>query len=1440
MSQILRLCCSSLYSKPIASHVTYLPLKIELEVIRLQGCNNCRAFRSNNNRGQGPQHIHGGVTMHVPRHDSFPSVRHKNKRSYGKAWFKEKEYENKINIEKIMSKGINYKNVKSSSTFEGKDQPYLHIDGWENQLKKFQKQISHQSVAKEPEQINGQLNVEEIHGTLQNVEGMQKSFPSTDIKTVNINNSANEQVKHIIESTSATLQSITDALKDQKLGKTSQSFHHHVNYNDSTRTPDIEFSSIEDHLNTNISDKVKNQNKRKSHGKVRTSVQKSSTSSPKLRNLSGSLKSEAFPSSSKSETFSSSRKSETISGSGKSEMLSQWKPENLSGINFSEKTIGAVEDFTKSIDAPFKSGSHVMDSSKDPSKIATKSKTSKKHIENIAKQKKDWSQHLDINNKTVQDIERKNVIFNMDFRFFVDACLFSDLADKAYFALRFNRHKQFKKPEYAITDNSIYSTLLQHYAVIGDITKMEEIMDCLKEQPDIKPSLQCYSAFLSYLGRQTQMDLEMGQEILNEISSLGYDVKNIFNECVMRKNERQIILNALNQLIEDFVPNSPEGPRPYSGPLLQPLNEQVDLSQVQEMNPYHGVVTPEYLLEQTKKQMDLEKNDVIYVKTIEKKRPLTEMDIEMKNKLEKLKKNWRNILLCAFEKEIERLVKSENGSSDVCVSPFLKMFKPEEYVDLMMTEVERLCLGSGGYSPSANYLWLTFGKRIYQMCLIRFKDTHGITDQILKQYNDFAELYTREDFPFNNQRECWQELGQKYIDGPSADLSMKRWSDQLKKKIGKTLYELIMYKLTIDGSVLSDDGPEHREHTKNEIPAFYYVYRSYKGKSKAEVKPHPIVLKLHDGNYIQDIPFETSELPMLVPPIPWHLPDRGGYLLNQPKTVRMVDRSMFNNFSVIESVPSHKLNGVFDALNILDMCPWIINKPMLEVVIDLFNKKGDKNLDIPRPPSECPAPPKISPDMTPAQKNEIKIKRGHLKQQKSEMNSLWCSALYKLSIANQYKDDIFWFPHNLDFRGRTYPCPPHFNHLGDDVTRSILCFAKGKPLGKKGLDWLKIHLINLTGLKKRSSNKERLAYADELLHEILDSADNPMDGNRWWQASDEPWQTLAACKEIANAVRSSDIEKYICHFPVHQDGSCNGLQHYAALGRDKAGAESVNLFPFEAPKDVYSDVAELVEKVRLTDAANGDEIAQVLEGFVRRKVIKQTVMTTVYGVTRYGARYQILRQLKDIPEFPEKHQWKASHYLTEATFSCLQRMFTSTKMIQDWFTECADMISKTCNKPVEWVTPLDLPVLQPYFKQKTVNLKGITKLSAEFDRPDKPNSQKQKNGFPPNYIHSLDSVHMMLTALYCWRAGITYVSVHDCYWTHPCDVDIMNKICREQFIALHSQPILEDLSKFMLERFGDIPKDITLRALLKECLSRVPTKGTFDLNSVQNSTYFFS
>ena len=55
------------------------------------------------------------------------------------------------------------------------------------------------------------------------------------------------------------------------------------------------------------------------------------------------------------------------------------------------------------------------------------------------------------------------------------------------------------------------------------------------------------------------------------------------------------------------------------------------------------------------------------------------------------------------------------------------------------------------------------------------------------------------------------------------------------------------------------------------------------------------------------------------------------------------------------------------------------------------------------------------------------------------------------------------------------------------------------------------------------------------------------------------------------------------------------------------------------------------------------------------------------------------------------------------------------------------------------------------------------------------NTGKNRNGFPPNFIHSLDSSHMMLTSLYLWSKGVTFASVHDCFWTHACNVETMNR-----------------------------------------------------------------
>ena len=87
---------------------------------------------------------------------------------------------------------------------------------------------------------------------------------------------------------------------------------------------------------------------------------------------------------------------------------------------------------------------------------------------------------------------------------------------------------------------------------------------------------------------------------------------------------------------------------------------------------------------------------------------------------------------------------------------------------------------------------------------------------------------------------------------------------------------------------------------------------------------------------------------------------------------------------------------------------------------------------------------------------------------------------------------MFYQPHNLDFRGRAYPIPPHLNHIGDDLSRGLLLFGESKPLGERGLWWLKVHIANLYGYDK-SSFEERVFWTEQHLNDIFDSAENPLE-----------------------------------------------------------------------------------------------------------------------------------------------------------------------------------------------------------------------------------------------------------------------------------------------------------------------------------------------------------
>ncbi len=58
-------------------------------------------------------------------------------------------------------------------------------------------------------------------------------------------------------------------------------------------------------------------------------------------------------------------------------------------------------------------------------------------------------------------------------------------------------------------------------------------------------------------------------------------------------------------------------------------------------------------------------------------------------------------------------------------------------------------------------------------------------------------------------------------------------------------------------------------------------------------------------------------------------------------------------------------------------------------------------------------------------------------------------------------------------------------------------------------------------------------------------------------------------------------------------------------------------------------VIKCVDKDIADPNSQHHDLAKKISGNIKRKTIKQTVMTSVYGVTFIGAREQIYRQLKD-------------------------------------------------------------------------------------------------------------------------------------------------------------------------------------------------------------------
>ena len=623
------------------------------------------------------------------------------------------------------------------------------------------------------------------------------------------------------------------------------------------------------------------------------------------------------------------------------------------------------------------------------------------------------------------------------------------------------------------------------------------------------------------------------------------------------------------------------------------------------------------------------------------------------------------------------------------------------------------------------------------------------------------------------------------------NLADHRWSMIVCIRMGTWLY----WTLAMDA--LATSGKE------DPIAAFHHQRRYTRNRQMpAFVRMDDRVFQLiESGHMIREI-IHPRYSPMIVQPYPWSDKAEGGYVRIRTPFISRPTQSQN------QAIKAADLTQIYDCLNALNSTPMRINQPMLDLIEKHWENGGGSMRvplrdDLPMP--SIPHDFKTNPE---AKKNwkaaafDIHIERRALRGER-------ISFLSKLSVAQEFAErDRIWFPYQFDFRGRTYPIPSHLNHQGDDAARGLLELGDAIEPGKRGREWLKIHLANCFGID-RVSFEERIRWVEA----------SDLD----WTQAEKPWQALAAMKALEDPESAR-------HAYVSMDGTCNGLQHYAAMSQDKDLAVLVNIIPSDHPSDVYSDVSEATIPRVAADAERGKKEARWVVDLIDRTLVKQTVMTNVYGVTMVGARHQIQARLKDVG-FEEERLYAASAYLSAVVRSAIGEVCKGADEIMEWLKVCAKLITTGKYADiVRWTTPLGLPVIQPYRKHRIVEIRTIAqRVSARVDDDDIPvKSGEQISGVAPNFVHSIDATHMLMTARACREEGIAFVPIHDAFWTHAESVDQMNRIIREQFVRLHSQPILENLRS---EWTGQYPW----------CkFPPIPKQGNLDLSVVLVSQYFFS
>ena len=651
--------------------------------------------------------------------------------------------------------------------------------------------------------------------------------------------------------------------------------------------------------------------------------------------------------------------------------------------------------------------------------------------------------------------------------------------------------------------------------------------------------------------------------------------------------------------------------------------------------------------------------------------------------------------------------------------------------------------------------------------------------------------------------------------------------------------------------------------------------------------------------------------PMLVPPRPWR-GLRGGGFLTTDGIMGLADlvkhRGNRRQVALLEEcVTSGRLDTVLRAVNALQATPWRLNRPLLA----LLQLAWTNNLPLPGLPDrerQVALAEQLQPLWTERRllirrQNaltvaELEARREDLHREwedyrRKRQEAEWARSEWSLLLGTRIRlegllescaeleaalresgADRFYFPFQLDYRGRAYAMVALLSPQSDERSRALLQFADGKPLGANGAYWLAVHVANTYG-KDKVSFDERVAWVRQSepqlqqlfphgLQQLLSSwlkdvvpntdqlpqppsavADHfrnlPPHCLAFWAVAKRPWCFFAAALEWLQR----DSPGFVSHLPIALDASASGIQHLSALARDREGAQATNLLYSERPQDIYQRVAGAVSGRVDVLAAAGDQLALFWRGRVDRTVVKRGVMTTPYGVTSEGLRGQIVEVLMSGQDLATAHSaepYALASFLAPVLHQAIGDVLKGQEIML-WLRHVTDVLCKSCAMGVWWTAPSGFPVVVEHHCKDQERYTWTDRsgkrheLLLRIAKPELPIDQgEQHRTIAPNFIHALDASHLALVVSRLHRAELHhFATIHDSFAVHAADIPSLRVALREEFVRMHRPRLLDS---FLEEQVGHV--GLEQRERVEQLCVVQPVPGDLDLDEILRSRYMFS